>query len=121
MHTALTFECVLPVRIRETIHGETRDACIPTPSTSVGTTASGITDPVEYWDPSPALSGMTFYTGDAFPAWQKDLFTGPSLSRRSCGLSSANTTKSPVRRSCSARGSAAFGTCRWARTGMSTF
>lgn len=41
-----------------------------------GTEASGITDPVEYWDPSPALSGMAFYTGDRFPGWQNDLFMG---------------------------------------------
>ena len=41
-----------------------------------GTEAPGITDPVEYWDPSPALSGMTFYTGDRFPEWQNDLFMG---------------------------------------------
>ena len=41
-----------------------------------GTTAPGITDPVEYWDPSPALSGMAFYTGDRFPNWQNHLFMG---------------------------------------------
>ncbi|MCS4121782.1 PQQ-dependent sugar dehydrogenase [Salinibacter ruber] len=41
-----------------------------------GTTAPGVTDPVEYWDPSPALSGMAFYTGDTFPNWQGDLFMG---------------------------------------------
>lgn len=40
------------------------------------TTAPGVTDPVEYWDPSPALSGMTFYTGDKFPNWQNHLFMG---------------------------------------------
>lgn len=41
-----------------------------------GKTAPGITDPVEYWDPSPGLSGMTFYTGEAFLNWQNDLFMG---------------------------------------------
>ena len=41
-----------------------------------GTTAPGITDPVKYWDPSPAFSGMAFYTGDKFPNWQNDLFMG---------------------------------------------
>lgn len=39
-------------------------------------TAAGVTDPVEYWDPSPAFSGMAFYTGDAFPAWHNNLFVG---------------------------------------------
>ncbi len=41
-----------------------------------GETAPGITDPVKYWDPSPALSGMTFYTGDKFPNWQNHVFMG---------------------------------------------
>jgi len=41
-----------------------------------GTTAPGITDPVEYWDPSPAFSGMAFYTGEVFPNWQNNLFMG---------------------------------------------
>ncbi|MFP4080504.1 MAG: PQQ-dependent sugar dehydrogenase [Ectothiorhodospira sp.] len=40
------------------------------------TKAPGVTDPVESWDPSPAFSGMTFYTGDAFPQWRNDLFMG---------------------------------------------
>jgi len=40
------------------------------------TTAEGITDPVEYWDPSPAFSGMTIYAGDRFPEWQGDFFLG---------------------------------------------
>jgi glucose/arabinose dehydrogenase len=48
-----------------------------TPREPIGDmTAPGITDPVEYWDPSPALSGMAFYTGDRFPDWQNDLFMG---------------------------------------------
>ncbi len=41
-----------------------------------GKTAPGITDPVEYWDPSPAFSGMAFYAGDKFPDWRNDLFMG---------------------------------------------
>ena len=41
-----------------------------------GTEAPGMTQPVEYWDPSPALSGMAFYTGEKFPNWQNDLFMG---------------------------------------------
>jgi glucose/arabinose dehydrogenase len=32
--------------------------------------------PVYYWDPVIAPSGMTFYTGDLFPAWQGSLFIG---------------------------------------------
>jgi glucose/arabinose dehydrogenase len=32
--------------------------------------------PLYYWDPSIAPSGMAFYTGDAFPAWRGNLFVG---------------------------------------------
>lgn len=35
-----------------------------------------MTQPVTYWDPSPALSGMAFYTGDRISAWNGDLFLG---------------------------------------------
>jgi glucose/arabinose dehydrogenase len=41
-----------------------------------GTAKPGMEQPVHYWDPSIAPSGMTFYTGDAFPDWQGDLFVG---------------------------------------------
>jgi glucose/arabinose dehydrogenase len=41
-----------------------------------GTEAPGMAQPVKYWDPSPAFSGMTFYTGDRFPDWENDLFMG---------------------------------------------
>jgi glucose/arabinose dehydrogenase len=36
----------------------------------------GLAQPVHYWDPSIAPSGMTFYDGDAFPEWKGDLFVG---------------------------------------------
>ena len=32
--------------------------------------------PVVYWVPSIAPSGMAFYTGDKFPKWKGDLFVG---------------------------------------------
>ncbi|MEQ9110013.1 MAG: PQQ-dependent sugar dehydrogenase [Rhodospirillaceae bacterium] len=34
----------------------------------------GMVMPVEYWVPSIAPGGMTLYDGDAFPAWQGDIF-----------------------------------------------
>ncbi|MEQ8734285.1 MAG: PQQ-dependent sugar dehydrogenase [Rhodospirillaceae bacterium] len=34
----------------------------------------GMEMPVEYWVPSIAPGGMTLYDGDAFPAWQGDIF-----------------------------------------------
>ena len=36
----------------------------------------GITEPLIVWVPSIALSGMTFYTGDRFPAWKGNIFVG---------------------------------------------
>lgn len=36
----------------------------------------GMAQPLHYWDPSIAPSGMAFYTGDDFPQWQGDLFVG---------------------------------------------
>ena len=33
-------------------------------------------DPVVVWSPSIAPSGLTYYGGNAFPAWQGDLFIG---------------------------------------------
>ncbi len=40
------------------------------------TEAPGMEQPVVYWDPSIAPSGMTFYDGDAFPEWRGDIFLG---------------------------------------------
>lgn len=36
----------------------------------------GMEQPLLMWSPSPALTGMTFYTGDKFPAWKDSLFVG---------------------------------------------
>jgi glucose/arabinose dehydrogenase len=41
-----------------------------------GTQKAGMEQPVFYWDPSIAPSGMTFYTGDRFPDWKGDLLVG---------------------------------------------
>jgi glucose/arabinose dehydrogenase len=39
-------------------------------------TRAGFEDPVLIWNPSIAISGMTFYTGDRFPKWKNNLFVG---------------------------------------------
>jgi glucose/arabinose dehydrogenase len=39
-------------------------------------TAPGIEPPVHYWVPSIAVSGLMFYTGERFPAWQGSVFVG---------------------------------------------
>ncbi len=36
----------------------------------------GMEQPVHYWVPSIATSGMLLYTGDAFPDWKGNLFVG---------------------------------------------
>ncbi len=41
-----------------------------------GTHQPGMAQPLYYWVPSIAPSGMAFYTGDKFPAWRGDLFVG---------------------------------------------
>jgi glucose/arabinose dehydrogenase len=41
-----------------------------------GTSKAGMEQPVYYWDPVIAPSGMTFYTGDAFPGWKGNILIG---------------------------------------------
>jgi aldose sugar dehydrogenase len=41
-----------------------------------GTAKAGMEQPVYYWDPSIAPSGMAFYTGDLIPEWKGNLFVG---------------------------------------------
>ena len=38
------------------------------------TSEPGMDDPVRYWTPSVAPSGIAFYTGDKYPGWQNNLF-----------------------------------------------
>lgn len=41
-----------------------------------GTHKEGMEQPILQWTPSIAPSGMTFYTGSAFPRWKGNLFVG---------------------------------------------
>jgi aldose sugar dehydrogenase len=41
-----------------------------------GTAKAGMEQPIHYWDPSIAPSGMAFYTGDVIPEWKGSLFVG---------------------------------------------
>lgn len=45
------------------------------------TALPGVEQPIYYWVPSIAPSGMAFYTGAAFPEWQGDLFIGAMAGR----------------------------------------
>jgi aldose sugar dehydrogenase len=40
------------------------------------TAQAGMEQPIYYWDPVIAPSGMLFYTGDLFPSWKGSLFIG---------------------------------------------
>ncbi len=41
-----------------------------------GTQKAGMAQPLYYWVPSIAPSGMAFYSGERFPRWKGDLFVG---------------------------------------------
>jgi aldose sugar dehydrogenase len=41
-----------------------------------GQRKAGMEQPIYYWDPSIAPSGLMFYTGDAFPNWKGNAFVG---------------------------------------------
>ena len=41
----------------------------------------GVEEPIYYWVPSIAPSGMAFYTGDLFPQWRGNLFIGAMAGR----------------------------------------
>ena len=41
-----------------------------------GTVKEGMEQPVYYWDPVIAPSGMVFYTGDRYPGWRGSIFVG---------------------------------------------
>jgi aldose sugar dehydrogenase len=55
------------------------------PITGGITAKEGMEQPLYYWDPVIAPSGMVFYTGDLFPAWKGSLFIG--------GLASMNLVR----------------------------
>ena len=49
------------------------------PGTAIGegiTHKEGMEEPVYYWDPVIAPSGLAFYTGTLFPQWQGSVFVG---------------------------------------------
>lgn len=46
------------------------------------TAKTGLEQPVYYWDPVIAPSGMEYYTGNAFPEWRGSIFIGGLASKR---------------------------------------
>ncbi len=55
-----------------------------------GTAKEGLEQPVYYWDPVIAPSGMTFYTGDAFRGWKGSILIGGMTPGRLVRLTLAN-------------------------------
>jgi len=51
------------------------------PAIGEGTAKDGMEPPLHIWVPSIAPSGMTFYTGDAIPAWKGHLLVGALAAR----------------------------------------
>jgi aldose sugar dehydrogenase len=49
---------------------------LPPPTIQPPTSAPGMEQPVTFYKPSIAISGMVFYTGDRFPLWKGNLFVG---------------------------------------------
>ncbi|MEJ0039675.1 MAG: PQQ-dependent sugar dehydrogenase [Gammaproteobacteria bacterium] len=46
------------------------------------TAQSGLEQPVYFWTPSIAPSGLLFYTGELFPAWKRSVFVGAMAGKR---------------------------------------
>jgi glucose/arabinose dehydrogenase len=55
---------------------EGRNSGLPPPTVQPPTSMDGMEEPVTFYKPSIAISGMTFYTGDKFPQWRGNLIVG---------------------------------------------
>jgi glucose/arabinose dehydrogenase len=55
-----------------------------------GTHKDGFTPPVHVWVPSIGVSGLIFYTGDAFPGWKGDMLVGGMSGQRLMRLTIRN-------------------------------
>ena len=59
-----------------------RDQISAAADSVVSNIREGFEQPVYYWDPVIAPSGAQFYTGEAFPDWQGNLFVGSLKEKR---------------------------------------
>jgi glucose/arabinose dehydrogenase len=55
---------------------EGKNSGLPPPTVQPPTSAPGMEEPVTYYKPSIAISGMVFYTGNKFPLWKGSLIVG---------------------------------------------
>jgi glucose/arabinose dehydrogenase len=62
--------------------------------------SEGMEQPMLFWAPSIALSGLTFYTGDKFPQWKGSVFVGglvgEQLQRITLNLRGLPTRRDPM-------------------------
>jgi glucose/arabinose dehydrogenase len=65
-----------------------------TPITGGETQRPGMEQPLYYWDPVIAPSGMIFYTGSLFPAWKGSLFIS---GKQPQGLPGGNITRLTIK------------------------
>jgi len=55
---------------------EGKNSGLPPPTIQPPTSAPGMQEPITFYKPSIAISGMVFYTGDKFPQWRGNLIVG---------------------------------------------
>jgi len=77
----------------------------------------GMEQPLVFWVPAIAISGLTFYTGDMFPNWKNNVFVGgmrqgevPAPVTSSGSISTTSGRNSTVNR-CSANCNSEFAMC----------
>jgi glucose/arabinose dehydrogenase len=70
------------------------------PITEGITQQAGMEQPLYYWDPVIAPSGMAFYTPDLFPAWNATFSSAVTARRISLGSSSSMGRRSWTRNDC---------------------
>jgi glucose/arabinose dehydrogenase len=70
------------------------------PTVQPPTSAPGMEEPVTFYKPSIAISGMAFYTGGKFPMWKGNLFVGglagTQLSRLVFNRQGQETSREPL-------------------------
>ena len=78
----------------------------------------GMEQPIVYYTPTIAPSGIVFYTGTRYPGWKNNLFVSGLAGQQLRRLESA-AARSRIRKWCSTS-SAACATSSWARTDSCT-
>ena len=71
----------------------------------------GMEQPIKYWVPSIAPSGMAFYQGDLFPAWKGSLFVGALAGQMLVRLDARRRQGARARSGCCKACASASATC----------